>query len=146
VRRLFKVLSDFNVYFLKKHNFSKVSFLLILIFLAIGKAHSQEFAPHFTGEEFKYLGEYFHNYTYLMAFEDGEFCHKFSKGTYSIDVFSVREEAYILCYLPSSEKFSIVDLGDPAFKDLRIKDLNWSAVPENSILVKACMDTVNIFL
>lgn len=120
-----------------------LALLLTVVFLTLGHTYAQELAPHFTGDKFKYIGEYFQNYTYLMASEDGDFCGKLAEGRYVTDVWSVREEILMLNYQPASGKYAVLDPSDPASWSKKPGDLKWESFPEDSIVVKAWKKATN---
>ncbi|MDO9541006.1 MAG: hypothetical protein Q7J98_01615 [Kiritimatiellia bacterium] len=111
------------------------SLLLLLLGLALPSGSEGqsvgEIGPHLTGKRFQYIGDFYHNYVYLIANEDGGFGGRLADEKYFADTYTVREEVLILLRDTKSGGFAIMDPSDPATK------LKFEKVPKDNILSKA---------
>lgn len=96
-----------------------------------------EIGPHFPVKRFQYIGDFYHNYAYLIADEDGNFGGRLADDIYVADIYTVREEVLILLRDTKSGRFAIMDPSDPATKNMKATDLKFEDAPKDNILTKA---------
>jgi hypothetical protein len=102
-----------------------------------------ELGPHWKGKQFQYVGEFFKNYIYLIAGEDGNFGGRLADEQYVADVFIMREDIQILFRDPKSGKFAILDPSDQATRAMTAGDWKFQDVPAESIPAKAWQRATN---
>ena len=122
----------------------KLNYTLLILLLGLALPSGSEgqsvgeIGPHFTGKRFQYIGDFYHNYTYLIADKDGNFggC-LLADEKYVTDIYTVREEVLILLRNTKSGRFAIMDPSDPSTKNMKATDLKFEDAPKDNILSKA---------
>lgn len=121
----------------------KLNYTLLLLLLGLALPSGSkgqsigEIGPHFTGKRFQYIGDFYHNYVYLIADEDGNSVGRLADEKYVADIYTVREEVLILLRDTKSGGFAIMDSSDPSTKNMKATDLKFEDVSQDNILAKA---------
>jgi hypothetical protein len=95
---------------------------------------SSELGPHYVGDEYHYVGEYYRNFVYLHRGEKGTFLSG-TETHCSVDIFSVRERFGVLLHDPKSGGFISVDGSE--IQNVKDEDLHFENAAPGSMAALA---------
>jgi hypothetical protein len=92
-----------------------------------------EIGPHYRKDKFAYAGNVYGNEVYILSDDQGNFGTKSAEGVVHADVWTAREDFYIMYKHPKQDLFAIVDSLDPKFGKKEFSDLEFSEFPAESM-------------
>jgi hypothetical protein len=102
-----------------------------------------ELGPHWIGKQFRYVGEFYRNYVYVIGREDGCLGTRLAGDQCSADIYSVREDTQILFRDPRSGRFAVFDPSDQDSRPTKSTDLKFESALGESIPRKAWQRATN---